>query len=1155
MTTLKSKFAKASLGLIAGASILLVAGSAFAADTFTRSLTVGSRGADVTALQNVVGISPATGYFGNFTLAAVKAYQTAHGISPVSGYVGPLTRSVLNAGGTTTTTTTGCTTLFDPATGKPCSTTTTPPTTGPVSVALSSDTPAAGNVLLGQATADLAHFTFSGNGTVTAITLQEKGIATSTDLTNVYLYDGVTRLADSATVNSNGVISFGGLNLMVSGSKVISVKADYASGSGATAATVGVALTGYTANGTANTVNIAGNLMYVVQGPSNMTTAVLCSACVSGTPTGSTYNQIGNSSVDAGTMAKTVWQSPLQVSGRAGWLKAATFRYVGSASYDALANIKLVVDGTVVGSPTTVNSNGYIVFDLSSAPFTLSTNLHSVEVRADIVKGSARSFQISLQNASDLMITDSQLGINIAGTTGSSSSFSTMMAGTITVNAGSISVTIDPTFSSMNTVTGGAGNALIGKYKFHGYGEDMKVSSLDVTPTLTGMSTGTTPFSLANVTLFFNGSQVGSQYSCGASGQTACGAAHTFALGSSMIVPAGVDSFLEIHADIQTASGSTAYTAGTIKVAGSIAAGYAQGLSSLQTNDSSHIFTLAQTSGLTVQTGTLAVAKNTAYTNQTFAPNAQGLKIGSFVLQNQSSSEGVRVTNLALALTSNGSSVLTNVAGTPGLDLTDITNVRTSESSGQGATPQNAAASLNYSVDFTIPAGTSKTIDIFADLGSTASSYTAEVTLLPTAYGAGSNVTLTPTSPTAGQLITMSAGSVSAPTFVASNSTAAQYIATAGASATDIAKAEYQFTATNGTATLNNLRFAVKASTAGAISTIHVGSVTSNVFTPSTTTIGAGGITTTATTVSVASTTSINAGTILTVDSEDMLVSSVTDGTNFVVVRHVNGTTAAAHSASATVTPSGLATLNGVNVTVPNGTSGTFVDAYESFTPANGMTGAIASGATSTVYLTYVKSTVGSTVSDAATATPVAANQMTTVGSKPTITVGTGGMSGLILSGNGKIGEVTVAADAAGSIKVNQLVFTVGSSNITTPAYTAIYLADGSSAITTSDCIISGSTITCELAADQVNNTSDVSTLSASAVHTDGNGYLIAGSGSKTFSLFATVGGTAVSGTTPTVTTSITSGGFNWDDVAGNGTNLTGGSLYNFPTNSYSFHS
>ncbi len=75
---------------------------------FTKNLKKGMRGADVTALQTALGISPATGYFGNMTLAAVKTYQTANMI-PSTGFVGPMTRDKMNktvgtTPGTTTTT-------------------------------------------------------------------------------------------------------------------------------------------------------------------------------------------------------------------------------------------------------------------------------------------------------------------------------------------------------------------------------------------------------------------------------------------------------------------------------------------------------------------------------------------------------------------------------------------------------------------------------------------------------------------------------------------------------------------------------------------------------------------------------------------------------------------------------------------------------------------------------------------------------------------------------------------------------------------------------------------------------------------------------------------------------------------------------------------
>src|SRR3990167_2356373 len=64
-------------------------GGGGAACGFSRSLTVGSRGDDVTCLQNYLTSTGhysysggATGYFGSVTRAAVAAWQAANGVSP-----------------------------------------------------------------------------------------------------------------------------------------------------------------------------------------------------------------------------------------------------------------------------------------------------------------------------------------------------------------------------------------------------------------------------------------------------------------------------------------------------------------------------------------------------------------------------------------------------------------------------------------------------------------------------------------------------------------------------------------------------------------------------------------------------------------------------------------------------------------------------------------------------------------------------------------------------------------------------------------------------------------------------------------------------------------------------------------------------------------
>lgn len=68
--------------------------------TFTRDLTIGSQGQDVTCLQTYLTTTGhftfsggATGYFGPITQTAVARWQAANGIAPAAGYFGSISRS------------------------------------------------------------------------------------------------------------------------------------------------------------------------------------------------------------------------------------------------------------------------------------------------------------------------------------------------------------------------------------------------------------------------------------------------------------------------------------------------------------------------------------------------------------------------------------------------------------------------------------------------------------------------------------------------------------------------------------------------------------------------------------------------------------------------------------------------------------------------------------------------------------------------------------------------------------------------------------------------------------------------------------------------------------------------------------------------------
>jgi peptidoglycan hydrolase-like protein with peptidoglycan-binding domain len=282
------------------AAVVFSTGTAEAA--ITKTLKYGMKDAQVKELQqnlNAAGFTVSTsgagsvGYettsFGAKTKLAVQAYQRSKGLT-ADGVFGPASRAAW--GGTTTggntTLPAGCTTTagFSSTTGQPCNGSTTTTQTGPVTVSLASDTPASAVIIAGQANAELAKFTFTGTGTVNSVTLTRGGVSDQSTLSNVYLYDGATRLTDGYSFNNAGVLTMNNVNLAVNGSKTITVKADVASGT--TSYTISVRLSSVTVGTTVNTVSLSGNEMSIATGTTVLGTAKLLTASPS--PSAATIN-------------------------------------------------------------------------------------------------------------------------------------------------------------------------------------------------------------------------------------------------------------------------------------------------------------------------------------------------------------------------------------------------------------------------------------------------------------------------------------------------------------------------------------------------------------------------------------------------------------------------------------------------------------------------------------------------------------------------------------------------------------------------------------------------------------------------------------------------------------------------------------------------
>ena len=681
---LKSNSAKVVLGLVAFA--FAFAGTAQAYTFTAPTLKQGSKGAAVMELQKALNLctdtmiasgAGSTGYettnFGAKTKVAVKAWQTKVGLT-ADGIFGQKGRTAMNANGCGTTGT-----PVVPVIGQ----------TGPVTAMLSTDNPAAGTLVAGQATADLAHFTFSGTGTVTNVTLQRIGVSADSTPSNVYLFDGATRLTDAASVSNTGTVTFNipaGI-FSVSGMKNIKVKSDIASGT--SGQTVGMMLKSFATAAGSTTANLSGNVH-------NIASATLASVSAGTvTPSGATINPGAN---------VTLWQSTLTISNRDIWVKRLALRNVGSAPASAFQNFKLYVGGVQVGTSAGMDSMGYVTFDLNTSPVLLVAGSRLVRVDADVVSGASRTVQLSLRQAADVDFVDSSFGVNITPTsTPWAPSAASTIAGT---SGGSLSIEKDVTSPSGTAILNGT-DVNLGTFKLTAYGEPIKIETLLAGGTFDGSlgSTTTGTVTLRNGRLLINGVQYGSSATLVAAGTS---------FTTNYTVMPGTPVLVEIHADVYNNNSSFALDAGdTILakiMAGTSNATRIDSLGSFAAPDSVNI----SANPVTVASASLTLAKNGTYTNQTVTLPATNFKIGSWNLTG-SSVEDVLLTTLSFDIRES--------TGTE-FDEGDITNMYAVVKNSSRAIVAQASpiatlgtgADQNFSINYTLAKNNNLVVELYANL-------------------------------------------------------------------------------------------------------------------------------------------------------------------------------------------------------------------------------------------------------------------------------------------------------------------------------------------------------------------------------------------------------------------------------------------------------
>ncbi len=660
--------------------------------------------------------------------------------------------------------------------------TTPPPFSGAVSLA--SDNPASGTLVATQAQADLAHFQFGSLGTITAVTFERIGVSANTTLSNVYLFNGSTRISDSASVGSDNKVTFAGLNIATPAN--ISVRSDILTGT--SGQTVGVKIVSYTA-GTAYSAAVSGNIHTIA-------TATLATTAVSASS--------GGGAIDPANDVN-VWQGTVTIGTRDVTFNRLALRQIGSISSNDIRNFRLQVDGVQVAQTSNLDANGYVTFVPNSL---MKSGARTVKVLADVIGGSGRTYGMSLRGAYDIVTTDSQYNVGIVAT--GSFPFGPSAA---SINAGSMSV-VKATDSPSSNLVVGATDQLLGKYTFNAFGESIKVETLRVG--MLGTTSGViTDATLRNVKVMVNGTQVGSTTDVPFAAAFAAASGTSFT--TNFYVTPGTATTVEIRGDMYDSEGTEevgtgAVTAVQAVLVGGTATNNAVPQVSLSTINVPSATNVTANS-LTIGSGSLSLAQTTTYPNQSITAPQSAYKLASWTLTG-SANEAVNLNSLDIGFVGTGT-------WDPSDDLTNVylkygnqtTSIKSTVADGAIATLSNT-----YSVNTTIPVNGSITVELWATIGSSVTATDTMIAYLrATGVTAISGVTKyadtdTDTDNTdngsAGQTITISAGTVTA--TLDSSSAASQLVDDSGT----VTSVVWKFAALVDSFTVTDLSFSLGSCTA-----------------------------------------------------------------------------------------------------------------------------------------------------------------------------------------------------------------------------------------------------------------------------------------------------------------------------------------------------
>ena len=284
------------------------------------------------------------------------------------------------------------------STGNVMTSSTPTPVAGAINVSLSPANPAAGTITKNAQGVEVLRMRLSGTGTISTMTVKRTGAGATGDITNVYLYDGATRLVSGRSISSaTGDTTFVNLNTAVSGTKDLSIVVDF-TGTAGNVHQFQVTAVGLT-SGTVSGVPVSGN-NFTVAGSNG------------GTITVAKTGNLGNPNVGQSNVEMSQFQ--LTTATEAASLKRITLLNGGTMKSSDFKNLMLKT-GTN-SWPGVMTTNDYMVFDMGSG-FTIAKGNNAIfSVFGDVGGKKSETIKLYFESTTDILGIGDQFGFGMAVT-------------------------------------------------------------------------------------------------------------------------------------------------------------------------------------------------------------------------------------------------------------------------------------------------------------------------------------------------------------------------------------------------------------------------------------------------------------------------------------------------------------------------------------------------------------------------------------------------------------------------------------------------------------------------------------------------------------------------------------------------------------------